>query len=120
MGLLLLLALAPLLPRSALLVSPPSPSPDGDLDGKEGDADKRQAPTDSGCLMSQVAVESGSLVQEIGIPQPESPRTSHVRDSFHSPASDPSLPLSSCLLSGAEDHVNDGELVEVVQGEKRG
>ena len=70
--------------------------------------------------MSQVAVESGSLVQEIGIPQPESPRTSHARDSLHSPASDPSLPLSSCLLSGAEDLVNDGELVEVVQGEKRG
>ena len=58
------------------------------------------SPSGSGCLMSQMAVESGGLAQEIGIPQPESPRTSHARDSLHSPASDPSLPLSSYLLSG--------------------
>ena len=43
-GLLLLLALAPPLPWPALLVSPSSPPLDGDLDGEEGDDDKRQAP----------------------------------------------------------------------------
>ena len=43
MGAAALLALAPLLPWPALLVPLPSPSLDGDLDGEEGDDDKRQA-----------------------------------------------------------------------------
>ena len=54
----------------------------------------------SGDLIGKVAAMGGSLVQEIGVPQHESPRTSHARDSLHSPTSDLSLPLSSYLLSG--------------------
>ena len=45
-GLLLLLVLAPPLPWPALLVSPPSPPLDGDLDEEEGgDDDEWQAPS---------------------------------------------------------------------------
>ena len=45
-GLLLLFALAPPLPWLALLVSPPSPPLDGDLDEEEGDGnDEWQAPS---------------------------------------------------------------------------